>query len=275
MKCPHCGAELQENAHFCLYCMEPLEEATELPTPAPRRKRRLLWLLLPAIACCAAVVFLFLRPGEEPAPTEGETHAPTQLTTTEAATEPEPTMPEPTAPKESITNANAFWSDALSVTSGNEPQLWSPASLYLVEETATMQRYVLPLKIPEAAYSLYFIDGGSSVLAAVTGLTEETIADGMTLAEDTIRTIYYATGYDGPSLADAPAAQESETSLLDTLQLPDPVTAPEVTALEHTDLDSTIPDGLDLPPLKVSIEKRTRTENDITFYDIFLYFYTE
>ena len=269
MKCPHCGAELHENAHFCLYCMEPLAEGTELPSAVPRKKRRLLWLLLPTIAC-VGIVLLLLRPDTNPPPSEDENNAPTYPATTEAAT-----LPEPTTPKEPIANANAFWSDALFVTSESDSQLWEPASLYLVEETATMQHYILPLHVPEATYSLYFLDCGASVLAAVSGLTEETLADGMALAEDTIQTIYYATGYDGPFLADAPAAQESETSLLDILQLSDPVTAPEVTALERTDLGSTIPDSLGLPPLKVSIEKRTRAENDTTFYDIFIYFYTE
>ena len=49
----------------------------------------------------------------------------------------------------------------------------------------------------------------------------------------------------------------------------------KITALQRTDLDSTIPTGLGLSPLNVSYERRTRNENDITYYDIFIYFYTD
>ena len=204
MKCPHCGAELQENARFCLYCMEPLEEPTELPTAKTHKKRRLLWLLLPALVC-VGIVLLILRPGTKPAATEGAAvpseAPPTSLPVTEIETT-------PPAPQEPITSANAFWSDALAESDADTAQLWSPASLYLLEETETMQRYAVPLHVPAAEYSLYFLDGGASVLAAITGLTDETLSDGEALADATIHTIYRATGYDAPSLADAPEPQE-------------------------------------------------------------------
>lgn len=32
-RCPHCGAELRENARFCLACMTPLNEKRVIPTP--------------------------------------------------------------------------------------------------------------------------------------------------------------------------------------------------------------------------------------------------
>lgn len=271
MKCPHCGAELQENARFCLYCMEPLEEPTALPTAKSHQKRRLLWLLLPALAC-VAIVLLILRPGTKPTATE-DTAAPSEAPPTFLpATEIETAPP---AAQEPITDANAFWSDALAESDAVTAQLWSPASLYLLEETATMQRYAVPLHVPAAGYSVYFLDGGTSVLAAITGLTDETLSDGEALADATIRTIYRATGYDAPSLTDAPAPQETAASWLETLQLPDPVAGARITALERTDLGSTIPTGLGFSPLNVSYERRTRNENDMACYDIFIYFYTD
>lgn len=37
--CPYCGAELQENAHFCLHCMRSLEEKKTLPLKQRKRLR--------------------------------------------------------------------------------------------------------------------------------------------------------------------------------------------------------------------------------------------
>ncbi len=44
-KCPHCGAELEENARFCLYCMTSLDEKERVGTRLYLRKR---WLILSA-----------------------------------------------------------------------------------------------------------------------------------------------------------------------------------------------------------------------------------
>ncbi len=44
-KCPHCGAEIEENARFCLYCMTSLDEKERVMTRLYLRKR---WLILSA-----------------------------------------------------------------------------------------------------------------------------------------------------------------------------------------------------------------------------------
>ncbi|MBR2013186.1 MAG: zinc-ribbon domain-containing protein [Clostridia bacterium] len=44
-KCPHCGAEIEENARFCLYCMTSLDEKERVVTRLYLRKR---WLILSA-----------------------------------------------------------------------------------------------------------------------------------------------------------------------------------------------------------------------------------
>ena len=44
-KCPFCGAEIEENARFCLYCMTPLEEKQVILAPKVTNKR---WLYITA-----------------------------------------------------------------------------------------------------------------------------------------------------------------------------------------------------------------------------------
>lgn len=44
-KCPHCGAEIEENARFCLYCMTVLDEKERVSSRLYLRKR---WLILSA-----------------------------------------------------------------------------------------------------------------------------------------------------------------------------------------------------------------------------------
>ncbi len=130
-KCPHCHANIQENAVFCLYCMTSLEKKVSLPQRKKRCKPALeAWAL--ALVCVfvllAAVLLwnvfrLYSLPGPSseappPAPstteaeTQGQTHPPTttpepteaetepNTTTepTEAETEPPTTAPKPTVP---------------------------------------------------------------------------------------------------------------------------------------------------------------------------------
>ncbi len=54
-KCPFCGAEIEENARFCLYCMTSLEEKQVIQSPQPKNRR---WLYI-----IAAVLLLLLLIG--------------------------------------------------------------------------------------------------------------------------------------------------------------------------------------------------------------------
>ena len=38
-KCPFCGADIEESARFCLYCMQSLTEKEQIP-PHPKKKPR-------------------------------------------------------------------------------------------------------------------------------------------------------------------------------------------------------------------------------------------
>lgn len=83
-KCPYCGAPLQENAAFCLHCMENLGDKTVIEKEKRKKK------LLPVLVCVAAVLILCLAAAvifrgcgknEEPAGEKTESTAETEKKT--------------------------------------------------------------------------------------------------------------------------------------------------------------------------------------------------
>ncbi len=54
-KCPFCGAEIEENARFCLFCMTPLDEKEKLKAPKTNTKQ---WLYV--IIAAVLVVLLIV-----------------------------------------------------------------------------------------------------------------------------------------------------------------------------------------------------------------------
>ena len=44
-KCPHCGADLPENAAFCPHCAQDVHPRKGAGTPSPLRKKLLLGLI--------------------------------------------------------------------------------------------------------------------------------------------------------------------------------------------------------------------------------------
>ena len=57
-KCPFCGADIEDSARFCLYCMQSLVEKEQIP---PHQKKKALWLpILAAVLGLILVVALVL-----------------------------------------------------------------------------------------------------------------------------------------------------------------------------------------------------------------------
>ncbi len=73
-KCPHCKADIEENARFCLYCMTPLEDKQALLPPKYNRKR---WLVLLAaflvLVLTAGGIWLVLGQNKPAMPDENRT----------------------------------------------------------------------------------------------------------------------------------------------------------------------------------------------------------
>ena len=56
-KCPFCGADIEENARFCLYCMTSLTEKTVIHTDIKNKKR---WLFLSVALLLFLLVFIIV-----------------------------------------------------------------------------------------------------------------------------------------------------------------------------------------------------------------------
>lgn len=89
-KCPFCGADIEDSARFCLYCMQPLTEKEQI-LPHPKKKPQR-WLTVAAIAMILLIpVLIWLVRRSAPVPS-GDISAPstsqTVPTDTPSITEP-------------------------------------------------------------------------------------------------------------------------------------------------------------------------------------------
>ena len=73
-KCPYCGAEIEESARFCLYCMQSLTEKEQI---LPHQKKKMPWvLILSAVIAALLISVTALLVGKLPseeAPSVGDT----------------------------------------------------------------------------------------------------------------------------------------------------------------------------------------------------------
>ena len=115
-KCPFCGADIEENAQFCLYCLNSLTEKERILVHKKKKPQRL--MLLGAFAVAAIILLLLLlarKAMPDPAnPSEKDTASTTlpststEITTeptTQATTEPTEEVTEPTEEETELTQA--------------------------------------------------------------------------------------------------------------------------------------------------------------------------
>lgn len=62
-KCPYCGSVIQENARFCLYCMEPLQKKKKIAAPAGKLKPAVLSAFAAAAVAVAVLTVFGVRSG--------------------------------------------------------------------------------------------------------------------------------------------------------------------------------------------------------------------
>lgn len=207
MKCPKCGALLQENARFCFYCMESFtEKETVEISKNSKRNRWFLWCsLLTALICLVAVgVFTFVHKNSKNNKSESVI----------------------------ISNFEDYKLRAVYLT-GKEglSSLWNPDGLLLTHmgkdrEGDTWEVYATDVYIDQANMQIYFCEGGIEVVSAVTGLTEQTRDDGLQLLECSVASVLnYTLDNFGDILSDPdlyPMSQvDGNKTMLEMAGLPD------------------------------------------------------
>ena len=70
-KCPHCGADLPENAAFCPHCAQDVHPRKGAGTPSPLRKKLLLGLIALVVVIAAKVGIWYLNRPYEPQEYDG------------------------------------------------------------------------------------------------------------------------------------------------------------------------------------------------------------
>ena len=67
-KCPFCGADIEDSARFCLYCMQPLTQKEHIPL---HKKKKPQWLLITAALVALLLIPAVLLLGGQPVPESG------------------------------------------------------------------------------------------------------------------------------------------------------------------------------------------------------------
>ena len=130
-KCPFCGADIEDSARFCLYCMTSLTEKEQILVHKKKKPQGLLFLVA---ILGAAIILLLLLLSRQNVPIAGsQTQDTTQtLSTTEVATVPTtqgttaPTTPANTDPTEEQTEPTQEATQPTTKPSGNPSRPTEP-----------------------------------------------------------------------------------------------------------------------------------------------------
>lgn len=271
-KCPYCGADLQEGAQFCLYCMKNLTEKKDV-TPMRRSRGAALTVILVCIVLAVAVACAVIIPkigdnGEE-------TEAPLQSGEGEEQEEP--------GDWPIITTIDDFMLRAIYLSGKNDLSgLWDPDGFVhthtLTDEDGDEWKvYDTDVTPQGAALKVHFCEDGIEIVTSVTGLTEETMDDGLMLVSCAVSSVYNSTFSNLEDvLADDDAYSREDVAagedIMTLAELTDPAAKKqdEGTAMQAQRIQMHL-DEQTFPGQTMFIEFRTRTYNGQTLYDIILF----
>ena len=185
-QCPYCGATVEENARFCLYCMKELEQKVQVSKKSSfGTKRRLRVILICAalgamLALLLPIVYSIRR--ERPESPDGDSAVETQLPADPpgdgAETTPEPSDPsapsapadvQPDAEQAVYTYRDAQFYDLIAAADRADKTLLAQDAVVItgVEQPAEGGTYVIPEQL-----------GGKTVVAVMGGtFSDATIRD--------------------------------------------------------------------------------------------------
>ena len=171
MKCPKCGAQLQEKAQFCFYCMHVLTEKKKISSNKSSRRK---WLLI-----ATSVVILMI--------TVGLLIAAFSLGTNKNYLHEDDKV---------ISTFEDFQLRATYLTGKNGlSDLWNPDGFVNTHggfDTDGDQWliYSTDVYIDNANLRMHFCEDGVNIIAALTGLTDETMESGLRLIECSVSSVY-------------------------------------------------------------------------------------
>ena len=159
-QCPHCGAQLQQQAKFCLYCMRSLEEKQNITPKFPCK--RWLWWILGSVMLGLAALILLLALGREETASETAPSALTEATQTTAA---ENTL--------QICSFEAFTDGAMYA----DNTLWEPFMAFYAGDFGHWSKFSIPVSLPETQMELYFYQDGVKVCGVISGVLPDDLED--------------------------------------------------------------------------------------------------
>ena len=104
-ECPKCKSEIQENAHFCLYCMTSFEEK-QVAEPMQKRRRWLIWPIAAWLLALAVSGVCFSCAEDVPVPSSDSAAPSVTSASTDANSMTVETPTAPTKPTATITTTN-------------------------------------------------------------------------------------------------------------------------------------------------------------------------
>lgn len=251
--CPYCSAEIQENAQFCLYCMNSLSQKKINKKDKPIIKPYLI-VIISVLAAISILVSVLLFVFNNKSLNNGNEE------TTENFSD-------------IFVSYENFRLQALMATAKlGFNELWNPQELIQTHASEIYDSYSCDINIPEAELRIIFTNGGEEILTVISDLTDETFADGIDLYECILSGIenFTFTNYH-QMMTDTdmyPLKQKGTTrTLLEDINFPDPgenkTDKNTETTIEYR--FSETGDGNLL-----LYELRTRTYGGIKYYDIFM-----
>lgn len=182
IRCPYCDAELQENARFCLYCMNSLDEKSEHRHIRIKGKRIYIWIAACLVAVCLVGSIVYILTKYEKAQTQTPEDSLMDYST-ETTTEENELLP-------LIFYDDFYWRCVFYSQEMSLEDLWSAESMYYAGQTATANQYVAKVHLDGVSFSAYFIDDGVKILTVISGIKESDLQDGIELANCTIYGVY-------------------------------------------------------------------------------------
>lgn len=170
MKCPKCGAQLQENAQFCFYCMHSL--VVKAPVNPPNKEKKtvkwLLWIAAVLLSVGALVTTVICI--RSPSATENQDAI--------------------------IATFDDFQLRATYLT-GKEglSALWDPDGLHQTHTNTdhqgdSWQVYSTGVLLDDADLRVCFCEGGTEIILALTDLHEEDLEEGLQIISCGISSVY-------------------------------------------------------------------------------------